>query len=259
VLFRSFHKGFEPIAEKLSLDKELKMSHRMPLALITRNPADDRQITRYVSTEFSFLPPWAAANEGTTFGVSKESAMLTTEKKEFMRQKGFTDEQIAVAETLSKEVEVPAIEKEAEVKTESEKVEVIESVKEKDVETKETLPAEVKEVIEAVQAMPEVLKALAEQIKSLAETQATQAAILARLSESDEAKVKEKLDGTPTASRSSMKEMIQAAIGGTDAARIDGRTTLAKDGPAQTDPGNTDFFTALMKKEDWTKTLPIQN
>ena len=254
----SFRPGFESQAEWLSKQTDLKMSHRMPVALLNRDPPDLTQpgiIKAYVSTEFTYLPSWAAANEGTQFGVSKEDVMkeLTTEKKEFLKQQGFTEEQITLAMTLNKDVE-PVLEKEEQpVETEP--------IKEKAVETEETDQAVLKEVIAAVQAMPDVLKSLSEQIKSLSDIVAAQSTVIATLQQSDEAKVKDILDGTPTASRSNLTAQIKSAIGGTDAAKIDGRTLLAKDAPQQTDPNDGDLWASLKVggSGNWRSTVPTIN
>ena len=258
----TFLKGYEAQAEWLSKQTDLKMSHRMPVALLNRDPPDLTQpgiIKAYVSTEFTYLPSWAAANEGTHFGVSKEDIMkeLTNEKKEFLKQQGFTEEQITLAMTLNKDVE-PVLEKEEQPET----VEVAsEPTTEKDVDSA-TDPAVLKEVIAAVQAMPDVLKALSEQIKSLSDIVATQSTVIATLQKSDEAKIKDKLEGTPTASRSTLTDMIKNAVDNTDAAKIDGRTLLAKDAPQQTDPNNGDLWASLKVggNGNWRSTVPtIEN
>jgi hypothetical protein len=252
----TFLKGYEAQAEWLSKQTDLKMSHRMPVALLNRDPPDLTQpgiIKAYVSTEFTYLPSWAAANEGTHFGVSKEDVMkeLTTEKKEFLKQQGFTEEQITLAMTLNKDVE-PVLEKEEQP---------VEPVEEKTVEADSTMLKELPEVIEAVKAMPDVLKSLAEQIKSLSDIVAAQSIVITTLQQSDEAKVKDILDGTPTASRSNLTAQIKSAIGGTDAAKIDGRTLLAKDAPQQTDPNDGDLWASLKVggSGNWRSTVPTIN
>ena len=251
----SFRKGFEPQAEWLSKQATIKMSHRMPVALLNRDPPDLTQpgiIKAYVSTEFTYLPSWAAANEGTHFGVSKEDVMkeLTAEKKEFLKQQGFTEEQIALAATLNKDAE-PVLEKEEQPLEKAGETVVADP----------TVLKELPEIIAAVKAMPDVLKALSEQIKALSDIVTAQSTVIATLQQSDEAKVKDKLDGTPTASRSTLKEMMQAAIGGTDAAKIDGRTLLAKDAPQQTDPNDGDLWASLKVggNGNWRSTIPTIN
>lgn len=56
---------------------------------------------------------------------------------------------------------------------------------------------------------------------------------LAALKETDEAKIAEKAELTPAAS---LMDLINLRAVGSDAARIDGRTSLAKSAPAETEP-----------------------
>ena len=187
---------------------------------------------------------------------------ITEEKKEFLKKQGFTEEQITLATTLNKEVE-PALEKQDQPVVEV-KTEIIPNPveKEKVVETEETLSAEVikslPEVIETVRALPDIFKGVMAQIKSLSDIVTAQTETIAQLRTSDETKIAKQLEGTPAASRVSLKELIEKQIQSSDSAKVDGRTVLAKDAPQQAPTGPVDLWHSISIEGngDWRATLP---
>ena len=96
----------------IELSKELNVatSHGMPVISIKREKDNPYVIEEYVTEEISDLPQWAAANTLSNFEIlNKEviSMTLPDAKKDYLRQLGYSDEQIADKEALmaSKAVE----------------------------------------------------------------------------------------------------------------------------------------------------------
>ena len=250
-----FHPDYIHIASNLAKETDLRMSHRMPTALINKDAAG--RIDNYVSTEFSYLPPWAAANEGTEFSTNKEINMkeIPEGKKEVLRKQGWTDEQLQLAASMQKDIE-PVVEKE-EVK------EPVQEVKTEPIPEPAPVPVPdaVKEVDalrkEVADALTAVMGPMQEQIKSLGDIIRAQGDILKNLQASDDDKVKEKLAGTPTASRLSLQDMLNNRVGALGTP-LDGRTKEAKDGPLQTKE-ITDVFSAMQTPgSNWLDTIKSQ-
>lgn len=214
--------GKETIAENLANEENVLVSHGMPVASIERDAEDPTIIIGHITKEISALPqPWEAANKLTGFEILNEvkEMALSDDKRQKLEQLGFSVAEVeAVAESKaaeadeaeleSKETETPAL-AETEAPTEQP-------------ETDNVSRDELTEVVAAIgqshQVLTEALMSLTKKIEGLEKT--------------DEEKIKETLEATPAASLSSL---FASAIG-SDEARIDGRTVLAKDGPKETPP-----------------------
>ena len=80
----------------------IKVSHGMPIDEIQRNDKDKTVITRYRTREISDLPDVAAANQLTTFAITKENDMAIPEnKKEYLVQAGLGQADIEDIETTA--------------------------------------------------------------------------------------------------------------------------------------------------------------
>ena len=218
--------GHEGEAETImALDEPIKTSHGMPEDFIKREDEDKTIITNYVSREISDLPARYAANQLTGFSILKEveEKMIPEEKKDYFRKVGMSDEAIAALE-----VDMGAKAKEAEGLEFKETDEVTE-------------PTETPAVVEepGVEAEPyatreEVAEAIVETVKPIVEAVEAIAEGMKELKKSDETKIAEVAADIPAASIGAIIAKNFSVIG-TDKAKVDGRTTEAKDGPEETD------------------------
>lgn len=202
---------FYPVAETVSQLKDLGMSHGMPRDLIERNPDNPAQIVRYVSSEVSFLPKWAAANLGTNFTV-REDTMLKEDQVKFLKELGLSDDYIQRL-PLTKEADT-AVEKEAE--TEEPKVE------EKEVVAPPPDSGQ-QEIIEAIKGLAEVVGQIGLALKSTNDR-------LDGLEKTETERLKTVVADTPAMS---LKDMIMASIVGKDQVAVDGRNSLMKSAPVE--------------------------
>lgn len=226
------------VAEKLAGMGDLLVSHGMPVEHIQRDKNDSTIITGYRSIEISPLPAWAAANELTDFALLKEAndMAIPEEKKDFLRQAGLSDEQIATIEDGLKEKAEEAKGQGLEFKdTESEPVE--EQATETETETEPAGSGEVEDNSltrdEVVDAIAAAFQPLQQQLEALVLVQAEQAKTLKQLTETDETKVAKKASLTPAAS---LAELVAQRVIGSPEAKVDGRKKLSKSGPKETEP-----------------------
>lgn len=212
----------------------IRVSHGMPERFIVRNPGDPSVIDFHITTEISDLPSPAAANPLTGFQVFKEitDMALPEPKKQYLKQAGLSDDRIAEIErgltNRAKEAQNAGLEyKEtaapvAETPTEEPAV-----VKE------DTVPAPAVEAPmtrqEVAEAMGQVFSVFTEQMQALTESMTALATEVKELKRTDADRIAEKAADTPPAS---LQALIAQRIVGNEAARVDGRSTLAKDKPA---------------------------
>lgn len=221
--------GHEKEAELVSQMEDVRVSHGMPSRHIVRNKEDQSIIDMYVSVEISPLPGWAAANKLTDFVMLKEfNEMLSPEKRDYLSKAGLDEATIS-------QIEASLAEKSK-------------AAKDAGIEAKEQEPAplpvtaDVQPAVdyatrqEVADVFAGALKPLAEAIAALQSTLTTVQAEVKSLKESDEKKVAEKAAATPKAS---IAELIAQSFG--EEARLDGRSTLAKAGPKQTQPDSAKY------------------
>lgn len=233
-----FTPGLEDVAEKLSKQKDIANSHGMPVTKIKRAEDDQTVIVEHVTTEISVLPRWSAANKHTGFVVldsqKEELPMIPDEKRKKLSEWGLSDDQIAKIEGMNQE----DANKAADLGIERKETEVAEPVAETPAVPAETPAAPEPEAPAAVpQTEPTAITA--EDIKGLISAAVTQAfAPLAEkltLIEGEVKAVKEQntLSGTPLASLAAMIGKSPATAIGSPETRVDGRSELAKDKPAE--------------------------
>lgn len=235
------------LAKSISKMDDVRVSHGMPKWSITRNISDPTVIEEHVTQEISPLPGWAAANKLTGFNVllgaqEKEGMAFTKEdKKKLIDQHNVSPGLIETLEALnakdagvaedlgieSKDVGAEEIEPKEEALGQEEEVATEDKDVEAEAEAKDTV--ELKDLEFVVDALKQTMEAVAangNQIKELVEA-------MGELKQADEERVAKQAQFTPFASQLAM--MNQSVIG-KEAAKVDGRTTLAKSAPAEADP-----------------------
>jgi len=225
--------GHEKEAEALAALPDVAVSHGM--TEVDYDEKEKHVIRRYVTAEISDLPARAAANKLTGFQVLEKGAskMIPEAKKDYLRKVGITDEQIAAIEADAqdkaakaaasglafKESEVPVPEAEPEIEPVTEPEEETEDVAEA-----EGVPAITRE---------EVKEAILAAVAPLAEGLANITALVTKQVESEDKRIAQKAADTPAASIAALV-LKDLRVVGQPAARVDGRTKGAKDGPAET-------------------------
>lgn len=201
-----FNKGFEWVAEGLSSAGWDGVSHGMPSEWIQRDKEDPTIIIRHRTKEVSILPNWAAANKLAFTIISKENSMAD-ETKDLPQHKreqlvaAFGEDKAKLFEQALADKAKQADEAQIEQKEQGEKA-------------KEPTTAD---VVKGLEFIVEQLNALNERVE-------------ARFKALEEATVKEE-DQFDIVAQLRAKSAI-----GKDAAKIDGRSQLAKDAPKETQP-----------------------
>ena len=236
--------GHEKEAELLSEEEDTLVSHGMPARNIMRDKEDSSIMIQHRTSEISPLPGWAAANKWTGFLVLNEGDdnMSLGRKKDYLLKLGFSEDKVAgLEEGLGKSAEA-LVEADVEFKEEAaeesveeteltEEVEVVdEEVKEEEVE--ESAPGFL-ENEEFVDAMAELLSPLVAAMQDVGARISTVEAEVKELKVSDEMKVAELAEETPGRSLASLSTLIKQTLVGQEEAKLDGRLTLAKDGPTE--------------------------
>ena len=232
--------GHEKEAEALaSASKKIKVSHGMLRKEMVRDAEDDTIITRYRTTEISDLPGWAAANPLTGFSIfGQEEKAMRDDIKQYLQEAGMAGERIAEVETeLAGLAKQATEEREFKAQPEADPEPVVQQAKEAEPKPEAEVEKDAKapdlnkeEIAEAIVAAVE--PATAKAVQPLTETIEALEKRLADLERSDEVKVTEKAEATPAAS---LADLIRGRTVGSKEAGVDGRTSLAKDGPKETE------------------------
>lgn len=205
-----FDAGKEWVAEALMNNKEWTgVSHGMPKSYIKRDEADESIIIRHVTKEISILPAWAAANKLSFHLISKENAMTEEKALPAHKLEGLVN---LAGEERAKEVEAALADKAKEADEAG-----IEKKEETPVEEKPKTLSD-KELVEAFVAVKESLSALEQRLEALEAVKA------------EETKEADEFD--------LVAFLKSKSVVGAPEAKVDGRTTLAKDGPEETQPGS---------------------
>lgn len=255
--------GKEHIAENLAKEKGLMVSHGMPRELMIYDPQDPSTIIFHVTAEISPLLHGKAANKLTGFVVldKGESTMaLPEEKKSWLKKMGVTDTALESIDNTLKSMAAAAqsagieSKEQAEAASEEPVAEQAEVVEDAEVKAADDAEGEMEEgkkpakrgkkkeavadvpvvayvtkeevagaVAETVMPMIEAINALKTQVASLSKE-------LSELRQSDEEKIAETKELTPSLS---LSEIIAQNIIGKESARVDGRSVLGKDRPAE--------------------------
>jgi len=263
--------GHEKEAEALMDRDDILLSHGMPMDSITRDAKDRSVIRTHITQEISDLLNSAAANKLTGFVIyGKEVEMpLQDKKREYLRGVGFAEDDIVSLEKtlsdLAQTADQSGIESkeadeisedavlDAQATPEAEVTPEIEEGETKEESVSEdAAPLATKE--EVVQLFSEVTMPIVEALRSIKERLDVQDARLAELSATDAQKIADLKEVTPTASQMSLSDIIRMNIIGKEEARVDGRTSLGKDGPEETKaPGSfvtgVEFLDELLKEK----------
>lgn len=200
--------GKEYIAKGLSeYPDQLLTSHGMPKPFIERNEKDKTIITKHITREISPLPAQAAANKLTSFELlSKEGSeqmAIPDNKKEFLKQVGMSDEEIAQIETSVKDKATQAEDAGLEKK-------------------EEEIPLNADAIVKAMSTM---LTPFIERLDAMDAT-------IKELQQTDDNKVKQKLTSIPKNSLEYLAQQQVESLFSKDN-QVDGRSKLAKSGPKE--------------------------
>lgn len=229
--------GFENHAEILSQRTDLGVSHGMLRKHIQRDPADPSCINFHITYEISDLPLAKAANKHTGFFVIKEQDEMpfTPERREYLKQLGYGEENIAQMESTlfgtskaliqagveSKEADAPADEaapaaeaaNDAPV-TRAEVAQVLSDIIGPIVVHNQNLETANAELTKGILLLSERLGGVEAQLKELTVADAT--------------KISKAATTTPAAS---LSEMMTAALNKSN--QVPSTSTLIKSGPTQ--------------------------
>lgn len=248
-----FDKGKEEIAEWLSKQKNVAVSHAMPPSSLVRDTADRSVIVQHQTVEISPLPMWAAANKLTGFVVLdalKEADMAIPQKKReaFINEWGMSPALLDKLEKQNAQDAQNAKEEGRESKetkatepvkgqVETEQVAASEQVAQDktevpaDKQTKENDPLDQSPSRrEIADAFGSIISELKEMIEALSTQVTAIDSEVKELKKVDDDKVAEKAARIPAASLSAL--IAQRAIGRPETA-VDGRSSLAKDKPKE--------------------------
>ncbi len=266
IAFGTVLPGYEFIAEGLmkAIDEgdDIAVSHGMPGEFIVRNEDDPTVIDFHITREISVLPRSAAANKLTGFVVFKEQGEdvmpIPDEKKEWLLAKfgidqgvitklesglanqakaaddaGIESKETEEAEPVAEvETKEEVVEEKDEAPVETPDAEVDEKVEE---ETKETeTPAEPTPITreEIAEAMNVIVGLVKENGESMSNRLGDIEAQLKELQVADEEKITERVSQIPS---DSVLDLMGMSVIGRSDARVDGRKSLAKEGPEETE------------------------
>lgn len=249
-----FHPDAEEVASALAAEKDVALSHGMYPHLIERDDPDQSIITGYVSREISVLPREMAANKLTAYTM--ENKMVKDDKRRSLAERwpNLGEELLSrieqanasaksVAEQLDLETkDATEVETEAET-TEETSTESTEEVSEQ--ETQETttendveVEAETKSVSYAEVA--ELLGAIGARLESIEKAQAT--AVGAMIERIENIEEKEQAREKSSRGNTLAELFMTKSAEGKDETRVDGRTKLGKDSPAETKEKDQGLF-----------------
>ena len=248
--------GCDAIAEYMATidPKELRVSHGMPKKSIVRDPEDPTVIIEHVTAEISPLPSWAAANMLTSFIIlNKEDKMaIPNGKREELINMGIPAE--VLNSLMQKNAEVAkeasdagieskeAASQAAPIAPETTPTAVPPVTSVPVIIQKETVPVEppkasptptAQEIAEAVSGvLNERLTAIDQRFATIETAIAKTQEEMKALKETDETKITKAVAQTPIASLSAM--IARSVIGNYDTV-VDGRSSLAKSKPTETE------------------------
>lgn len=249
--------GHEKEAETLAQTAmPIRVSHGMPERFIVRNPGDKSVIDFHITTEISDLPSPAAANPLTGFQVFKgvNEMALPEQKKQYLKSAGLSDERVAEIENglaqRAKEAHDAGLDfKESAAPVQEAPTEEPVAVKE-DAQSAPAAEAAMTRQ-EVAEAMGQIVSVFTEQMQALSDSMTALATEVKELKRADADRIAEKAADTPPAS---LQALIAQRIIGNDAARVDGRSTLAKDKPTEAPAAATNgptpfsFINALVEQ-----------
>lgn len=245
-------KGKEWFAEWVSEQKDTALSHGMLPDSITRDPEKPNIILTHISKEISTLQLDKAANKLTDNGfvLLKEAEMtIPAHKRQELLENGVPEDKLEELEASNQRKAQKASEAGLEHKEESQEEEAATQTEPDtsaasdeepaaNVEETDETPDETKEEEEeagdedAPVTRKEIVGALAEVINPMIERIEGVEKSVAALQEEDEEKIGEKAADAPQAS---LAAMLAKSIIGSDETRVDGRSTLGRSAPEETE------------------------
>ena len=249
-------KGCEYIAEYLSKQEDIAMSHGMPNASIKRDADDNSIIVEHETVEISVLPRKSAANKLTDFVIldqsTKEDSMsvsleklealknawgLPTEELEKLEARNKADAEKATEERESKEIseetESKDVKDEAAEKEKAGEPETKEETEAPAQEDANTEPSPYPDREEIAETFVPIIRALSEQVEALVGRLDQVDEEIKAVKESDEEKIKTLVNYSTPATLSALMAQNLRAVGSEDAL-VDGRKSLAKSKPKET-------------------------
>lgn len=227
--------GHEKEAELIAQRDDIGVSHGMMVRHIIRNKDDDSVIDFHITHEISDLVLANAANKRTDFVVlSKErnDMPLSDSTKKYLNEIGLDPDQIANVEAGlaagAKAADDAGIESKEE--TQDEDVQNDAEMEQADADQEKSSSDDVVTKAEFAEVIADLLSPMSDAIKSISERLAAAESTIQEIRVSDEQKVAEKAEMTPTAS---LREIVAQAIVGNKEAQIDGRLKEAQ-GPKET-------------------------
>lgn len=262
----TFDPGKEYVAESLRKMRDLRVSHGMPVREIARDPRDPTVIIRYRSREISPLPATKAANDLTGFVVTDQGGevmALPKEKRDWLKDV-LGDGAVSALEAGIEDKARTAQDEGLEFK-EGDKLEPQQNAEPAEPPTEDASKEADAQEPQAVGPVGISRDEIADTFRAFGE------ALLARIDErlapleaevkgmhaSDDEKVKERVAGIPGAS---LRDIVLGSVIGKEDARVDGRTSLAKDGPAEAkaNAGDGWIVNTLQSDGDWRNALAPQ-
>ena len=234
--------GCEGIAKSLSElpADEVRVSHGMLPWTVKRDASDPSIINEHITHEISPLPTYAAANLLTGFFIldNEVKSMISEQKKENLAKWGLPVEAIDQLETMNqKSAELAdelAIDKKSAEEAEDveETTEQVDKAQTEDVATEEDNDDDKPDTKEA---QPVISAELAAVLKTVLESVVSIDNRLKSIEESESTRLAQKAAMTPLASLSALvSQQVLGSPIGSEQARVDGRTSLAKSAPEET-------------------------
>lgn len=241
-------KEAEGVAQWLSKQKDIRMSHGMPRSTIKRDESDPSVIIEHETREVSILPKAKAANKLTGMYIIEKELQednhmaIPKEKKKTILDWGIDDDVLGDLEKINALEAEAAVEADIDRK-EKDEVDEKESEDKEDTSTKEEEVSEEQEEAEEQEEKElsreevfEALKMVADNVEKLAKATDERFASLEEQIEKSDEKAKEELNkvlgDTPPASLAGMLAKNFSAIG-SEETEVDGRTSLAQDKPKE--------------------------
>lgn len=225
-----------------------KVSHGMPKWSVERDADDPTVIVKHITREISPLPAWAAANRWTGFSVIEDKennamAISPEDKARLLGQPGISKGLIDRLESANKADTTKAISEEIETKAKTEDVDetkaapaMVEEDDEEEMMDDAKKASSDDEFTQLVKAVGTTLEMVVGFQKSVEVIETAVKNLGERIETLEEGISKEKaastVESTPMASLLDLVSKAQSAIGQPEA-KVDGRTSLAKDGPAE--------------------------
>jgi len=228
--------GFEDLAKALDMLEGKALSHGMPVWSIKREDEDPKIITGHITAEVSVLPVSVAANKLTRGGyhyLKDEGGIMAiaSNKKQELAEQGVPTGLLDELEKTNADKAKAVVDTEMEFKQAEEEPAVENTVKEEEtVVEAPPAPQEEQEFVKRAE-VEEALVAVNSVLASINTVLENVSKRLVEIEDRENARKEVEARNTPLASLASLIGFDAKSVVGNDAAKIDGRSALAKDGP----------------------------